>query len=298
MPLQRQYRIGVMYDRDQPPERLASYCRALEELGADDVWLVEDLGWAGSIASAATALTVTSSIRVGIGIAPLPLRNPALLAMELATLARLHPGRLAAGVGHGISDWMESVGALPRSPLALLEESLLVIRELLGGEIVSRQGRAVTITGTRLVHPPTTVPPVLAGVVRPRSLEASGRAADGTILIEGRGPADIAAARVHIDAGRRAAGRSGPHEVVALAYACVSDSQAEIQRLAQPVRDSQSDLLGVATKDVFVAAGTPAEVTAQIDALAEAGADCVVLHFLGSDHLRQAQQVLAARRRN
>ena len=106
-----QVRVGVMFDRDRPPEDLAGFAAALEESGADDLWVVEDLGWAGSISAAALALSATRRLRVGIGIAPVVLRNPALLAMELATLARVHPGRLVAGVGHGVPEWMRKDGS-------------------------------------------------------------------------------------------------------------------------------------------------------------------------------------------
>ena len=48
---------------------------------------------------------------VGVGLLPVPLRNPALLAMELATVARLWPDRLVATLGHGVLEWMGQVGA-------------------------------------------------------------------------------------------------------------------------------------------------------------------------------------------
>ncbi|MFC7643644.1 LLM class flavin-dependent oxidoreductase [Streptosporangium lutulentum] len=136
--------------------------------------MVEDLGWTGSVSSAATALAVTERLRVGIGIAPAPLRNPALLAMEFGNLARLHPHRLAAGIGHGVQDWMRQVGALPSSPLALLEETVVTVRALLRGETVTLQGRAVHLDGVSLVHPPAVPPPVLAGVVRPARWSCRG----------------------------------------------------------------------------------------------------------------------------
>lgn len=85
-------RIGVMYDRDWAPEGLPGFARQAEALGVDDLWVVEDLGWNGGVSAAAVALGATERLRVGIGITPAPLRSPALLAMELATLARVFPG--------------------------------------------------------------------------------------------------------------------------------------------------------------------------------------------------------------
>jgi len=51
-----------------------------------------------------------------------PLRNVALTAMEIATLARLFPGRLTAGIGHGVQDWMGQAGAKVESPMTLARE--------------------------------------------------------------------------------------------------------------------------------------------------------------------------------
>jgi hypothetical protein len=41
--------------------------------------------------------------------------------MEVAALARLHPGRFIPGFGHGVRTWMEQVGAAVESPLTLTD---------------------------------------------------------------------------------------------------------------------------------------------------------------------------------
>jgi alkanesulfonate monooxygenase SsuD/methylene tetrahydromethanopterin reductase-like flavin-dependent oxidoreductase (luciferase family) len=201
-----------MFDSDRAPEELAAFAAGAEEAGADDLWVVEDLGWAGSISSATIALAATDHLRVGIGIAPAALRNPALLAMELATLARAYPGRLVPGLGHGVAEWMRQVGAEATSKLALLEETIVGVRALLGGETVSARGREVTIDGVRLVHPPAEVPPLVTGVVRPKSLELSGRVADGTIRISASpdGESPMRSGRTTTRRGRRSTLSSSP----------------------------------------------------------------------------------------
>ncbi len=139
-------RIGVMFDRDQRPEELRDFAREVESLGADDLWVVEDLAWAGAVSSATLALTATDRLRVGIGIMPAPLRNPALLAMELATLARVFPDRLVAGIGHGVPAWMAQVGAANPARLALLEETVTAVRTLLRGRTAHVDGRAPSVS--------------------------------------------------------------------------------------------------------------------------------------------------------
>jgi len=286
-------RIGVMFDRDQAPEDLAAFAAGAEEAGADDLWVVEDLGWAGSISSATIALAATDHLRVGIGIAPAALRNPALLAMEVATLARAYPGRLVPGLGHGVAEWMRQVGAEATSKLALLEETIIGVRALLSGETVTARGREVTIDGVRLVHPPAEVPPLVTGVVRPKSLELSGRVADGTVLAEGIGPDQIAAALAHIDRGRAAGDRPG-HELIVFTYLHLDDDAARAAAATRDIVASQAAWLGAEPDDLFTLIGPAAIVPDRVEALRAAGAGTVVLRPLGAAPLDQVRRALAA----
>jgi alkanesulfonate monooxygenase SsuD/methylene tetrahydromethanopterin reductase-like flavin-dependent oxidoreductase (luciferase family) len=295
-----------MFDRSRPPEELADFARAVEELGADDLWVVEDLRWAGSIASAATALAATRSLRVGIGIAPAPLRNPALLAMEVGTLARLYPGRVVSGLGHGVIDWMREAGALVPNRLDLLAETAAALRALLHGEEVTVQGKAIRLDGVRLVHPPEQPPPVVLGVIGPRSLEISGRIADGTLVVEGRGPRELPGIRALIDKGRGARkDDAGPdpsppsapaHEVIVLTHLILEADPAAARAAQAPIRAEFSGFLNVPEHEVFLASGDAATVASQVGALWEAGADTVVLRPVGETPLDHFARAVAALR--
>lgn len=282
-------RIGVMHDRDWAPEGLPEFARRAESLGVDDLWVVEDLGWNGGVTAAAVALGATQRLRVGIGIAPAPLRSPALLAMELATLARVFPGRLVAGIGHGVREWMAQVGVAPRSPLALLEETITSVRALLHGERVELAGREVRLDGVKLVHPPTEVPPVVAGVVRPRSLELSGRVADGTLIAEGHGPLDLEHIRE-----LTAKGATGAHTLTVFAFACVGDDPDEVARTLHPHTEGHGAWLGRPQEEVFTVSGDAPRAAAAIRELAAVSADTVVLRFVGENPLGQLEAVLGA----
>ncbi|MBF8186664.1 LLM class flavin-dependent oxidoreductase [Nonomuraea sp. K274] len=273
-----------MFDRGLPPEQLIPFAKALDETTVDDLWVVEDLGWTGGVSAAATALAVTSRLRVGIGITPAPLRNPMLLAMELGNLARVHPGRLAAGIGHGVTDWMRQVGAAPPSPLALLEETITSVRALLRGETVTLHGRAVHLDGVSLVHPPAVPPPVLAGVKGPRSLALSGRVAQGTIVPEGVGPAQMPGIMKQI-------GGSPDHELVVFTYLHTGPGTAEA---TGHMVAWQAEFLGIAPEDVVMAAGTPEEAAAQVKSLWAAGAETVTVRPIGSDPLSHVTALLSA----
>lgn len=283
-------RIGVMYDRDWAPEGLPGFARDVEALGVDDLWVVEDLGWNGGISAASLALGATERLRVGIGIMPAPLRSPALLAMELATLARVFPGRLVAGIGHGVPEWMASVGVAARSPLALLEETISSVRALLRGERVQLEGREVRLADIQLVHPPAEPPPVVAGVVRPRSLELSGRVADGTLIAEGHGPHDVESSRALVDKG----GASADHALTVLAFCSVGDDAEQVAQALRPCVEGHGAWLGRSPEQVFTVSGTAEEAAERVRELEVAGASTVVLRMVGPEPARQLGTVLKA----
>lgn len=212
-------RLGAMLMRDLPPEDVPGLAAAVAP-GFDELWVIEDLNWAGGISQLTAVLDATDTDAagrpaVGHGIAPAPFRNAAALAMEWATLERLHPGRLRPGVGHGVPIWMQQIGEGVESPLTLLRETIEATRRILDGGVVSYNGRYVDVNDVVLMYPPAERPPIYAGVTKPRGLRLSGEVADGTILAEGFGPDELRAARATIDEGRAAAGRTDPHDLVA-----------------------------------------------------------------------------------
>jgi alkanesulfonate monooxygenase SsuD/methylene tetrahydromethanopterin reductase-like flavin-dependent oxidoreductase (luciferase family) len=187
--------LGVCFDRSFPPSSITEFTERVESGGLDQMWVIEDCFYTAAISLAATALARTDRTTVGLGILPAVARNPAITAMEIATLANLAPGRVIAGIGHGVQSWMEQMGTRTRSPLTTLEEVLTVVRRLLHGESVSYLGSEVRMDSVRLEQPPSKVPPVVAGVRGPKSMAVAGRAADGVVLAEGAGPGYVAAAR-------------------------------------------------------------------------------------------------------
>lgn len=207
--------LGAMLRRDLPPEDLIQTARTVAPM-LDELWIVEDLEWPGGVAQLAAVLEATDDEVcgrpiIGHGIAPAPFRNPAALAMEWATLARMYPGRLHGGIGHGLPAWMDQVGERVASPLTLLRETIECTRNLLHGGPVNYTGRYVTLSNVELVFPPVDVPPVLAGVTGPKSLELSGLVADGTVLCEGHDLDQVAAAKTKIDRGRAEPGAPTQH---------------------------------------------------------------------------------------
>lgn len=206
--------LGVIFPPDQPPDNLRAVALAAERAGLDQLWLWEDCFKESGIATAAAVLGWTSRLRVGIGLLPVPLRNVALTAMELATLERLFPGRLLPGLGHGVSDWMAQVGGLVDSPMTLLREYAAALRSLLAGEEVTTQGRYLKLDKVKLDWPPSIPPPLYIGGVRRRTVTLAGELGDGVILTGDTSLADMAAATTWLREGRRMAGRDGAPDAV------------------------------------------------------------------------------------
>ena len=262
--------IGAMIRRDIAPEHIIDHARSLEAGGLDELWIVEDLPFAGGISQMAAVLDATSDVVVGHGIAPAPFRTAAALAMEWATLERMHPGRVSCGLGHGVQSWMAQLGERVDSPLTLIEETCVIVRSLMAGEHVDHRGRYVQAVDVRLEFPPASPPPVSLGVVGPKSLEISGAVADGTVLCEAHGPDEIRSALARIGEGRRRTGRDEPHRITVFAAFHVGDEADIVRNPAAPVG--------------WEAVSTdPLEVAAELATLFRAGADSVVLVPLATD---------------
>lgn len=231
-------RVGVVFTTQLPPEQLREFATAADQGGLDDLWLWEDCFFEGGLATAAAALAWTGSVRVGLGLMPAPLRNPALAAMEIATLARMFPARFVPATGHGVQSWMKQTGAAVPSPLTLLREWTTAVRALLHGQRVTVSGAFVRLADVALDWPPATVPPLLIGCTGPRTLALAGEIADGLVLHAGYAP----------DGVRRAAETAG-------------------------VRPEHEVVVYVAPGP----AATPADVAGEIRACAGAGATAVIL---------------------
>jgi alkanesulfonate monooxygenase SsuD/methylene tetrahydromethanopterin reductase-like flavin-dependent oxidoreductase (luciferase family) len=208
--------VGVVFRPQSPPERLREAAQAAEAAGIGQLWLWEDCFFEGGLTSATAALAWTERLQVAVGLLPVPLRNPALAAMEIATVARMFPGRFRPGLGHGVLDWMAQVGARVPSPMTLLREYTTAVRDLLHGRTVDVDGSYVRLRDVTLDWPPPSPPPLLVGGRGPKTVRLAGEVGDGLIL-DGGCPLDQAREAFAIAAGAHAAaGRSGePFDPVA-----------------------------------------------------------------------------------
>jgi alkanesulfonate monooxygenase SsuD/methylene tetrahydromethanopterin reductase-like flavin-dependent oxidoreductase (luciferase family) len=299
--------FGVVFPARAEVETLPAFARRTEQLGFDELWLVEDCFLSGGLVMAATALAATGRLRVGLGLMAAPLRNPALAAMEIATLARLHPGRFRAAFGHGVREWMAQCGALPERRMAALAEVTSAVRALLAGEQVTSAGSHLTLTDVALERAPDQTPEILIGTTGPRGLALAGALADGFLLAEGCGPAFISSAVAR--AAAAASGRSSPSAVV-YAWLRVEDDDEHARTVLRPELERWLEWglfpapaaaagvglpLGPGAVPRSLAAeiavvGDPPACAASARRFVDAGATSLVLVAIGGDHERQYER--------
>ncbi|MPV51405.1 LLM class flavin-dependent oxidoreductase [Pseudactinotalea sp. HY160] len=303
--------IGVVAPRDLPADRLRDFVTTADSAGFRELWVVEDLSYSGGIAQAAAALAWSDGLHVGIGILPAGVRNPAFLAMEIATLAGVFPGRVTIGLGHGVTSWMRQVGAWPASPLTLMRETAEALRALLRGERVTVTGRYVHLDGVALDRPPSVVPRIIAGVRGPRSLALAGESMDGVMLAEPSTPELLTRVREQIgaaagdrfllpvynlgfvdddsaravDAARAAvAGLRGPDWTRHIDPLPFAREWRELDR-AHPGDAEFAAAMPASWVETLALAGTPERVRGRIEEILAAGATSVSIFPHGEDRV-------------
>jgi len=305
MGMHNKVKIGVSFRREFPPEDVLHSAQEVEALGYDTLWLVEDCFYASGIASAAATLASTERIKVGVGIMPAVARNPVFTAMEIATIGRMYPERFIAGIGHGVARWMRQIGAFPNSQMIALREGVEISRALLDGAVVHYDGRQFQIDAGELAYPPAIIPPIYLGVRGPKSLELSGKIANGTILAEYSSPEYVKWAKDQIQQGKK---DNTKHSIVVFVYAYAGETReaerekfrpmiakamlsqrkdiyftttgyAELLREVQAIDDlhAASQLVPDVLVDQMGIFGTRTDWNRAIDDFAAAGADEIVL---------------------
>ena len=230
-----QYGISTFVtDRDIQPVPLAG---AVEDQGFERLWLAEHshipvsrrTPWGGRqgaaplpekywrthdifVAMGAMA-AVTSTLRLGSGIALVPQRDPIWLAKQAASLDAVSNGRFDFGIGFGWNiEEMESHGADTKRRRAVTRERMLAIKEIFANDVAEFHGDHVDIepmwSWPKPVQQPS--PPIFIGASpTPVTFRHIVEYADGWIPISGRYPIEEHIAelrRVAEDSGRDPAG--------------------------------------------------------------------------------------------
>jgi 5,10-methylenetetrahydromethanopterin reductase len=306
--------VGVVAASTLRPHEIIDFARLAEELGYGEVWFGEDYFWVAGISAAAAALTATQEIPVGVGIVSAMVRHPAVLAMEIATIDAMHPGRFRPAIALGNPVWTDQMGRRPHSSLGAMRETVTSVTALLRGETVTNAGAEYAFDRVRLEYPSAV--PVYMGGVGPKMHRLAGEIADATLSGVLASPPYLRMVREQIAAGRAhrpTSSRERPHRLATyVIYSVDHDRLKARERLREPIafylatlrgKSALTDALGYGEQlldmhtrggsdpaaliaqelpdewlETLGIAGDPHECAVRIQTLLDAGCDAVILN--------------------
>lgn len=264
-----------------PTSQQLATARQAEEGGVDSYWTGETHYYRGAFSLLASLASVTSRIKLGVGVVSPLARHPATIAMEAATVDEVSNGRFILGLG--ISKiMMQGLGVAasplikdraPRvSPMKTMKESIEIIRRLFAGETITFQGEIFRLQspgeaeghGVRLGVDVKRKIPIYIGACGPRILELTGRVADGVILTLLTNPSFVSFAVSQIKKGADQAGRP-PSDVRVVAYLIFSVSRDRRMAL-ESVRSLVAQYIARAEPTVLEKVGLTSQEIARVEA--------------------------------
>ena len=235
--------IGALVFGDTPPSKIVDVCQNLENSGFSELWVAEDYFMLSGFASAAMALQSTRRINVGIGAISGRVRHPAVTAMEAATLAGAHPGRLRLAIGHGVPAWTAQMGLRPKSFLKSFRECTTGVKRLLNGETLSEEGEYYSYDAVKLSHPAPDLD-VLGAVVGPNSTDLCAEISDGIVLSVLSGPKYVETVKKNVEKIRAAKGLPAKFDIVTYVLASVGDDKEAVRGGLKGVAGFYLDAMG------------------------------------------------------
>lgn len=177
-------RFGLDVAQQRMPwDEVVSRARFAEELGFDGAWGFDHLQpmygegpgqtFEGLTTLAALA-TATTRIRLGLLVTGVTYRHPSLLATQALTVDHASHGRLELSLGAAWFDKEHHELGIPFPSTSqrfdLLEDALEILTRLFTGEVVSYDGRMVSLSGAQLRPVPVQQPhpPIWIGGNGPR----------------------------------------------------------------------------------------------------------------------------------
>ncbi|MGB1252995.1 MAG: LLM class flavin-dependent oxidoreductase [Candidatus Promineifilaceae bacterium] len=175
-------RFSLRLNNDLTLPAYVELAQAAEAVGFDQFWVSNDLFIrSASVILPAVALA-TERIEIGCGIFNPYTINPAELAMFAATMDELSGNRFNLGLAAGAKDFLQWVGIPQRKPLAMMRETIGVIRALLRGDSAEIQSNTLNWQSEAYLRfRAPRVTPIYLGAMGPKMLVLAGEVADGVL---------------------------------------------------------------------------------------------------------------------
>lgn len=179
---------GRIIDNVMPkPADFLQLAQHVDNLGYDSIWVGDHISTHNPVMDAMTILayfgSVTKRIKLGTGVLLLALRNPSLVAKQIATLDWLTSGRVIVGVGVGGEDPSDfnAVGVPIRERGARTSESIVAMKSLWASDSATHHGNFFNFDEVSIK--PQSIqdggPPVWIGGRSPGALKRIAQVGDG-----------------------------------------------------------------------------------------------------------------------
>ena len=275
-----------------------------ETLGFDSVWAGDSLlarPRHEPLSLLAAVAGKLSKVEIGTAVLLPALRNPVLLAHQVATIDQISQGRLILGVGiatdmPNIRAEFVATGVPWEKRVGRMLEGFELCKALWSGKPVDWNGRWTVEKGTLGPTPYRPGgPPIWAAGAAPASLERTAKHFDGW-LPNGSDPAKWGAEWAQLKAAAKAAERD-PAQLTGGMYLTVvvdDDLARANQRLDAYMAQYYGQPAAAMRARQTCFAGSADKLAAYLGAYAKAGAQHIVLRFAG-DHERHLETVAGLR---
>lgn len=240
-----------------------------EAFGFHSVWFAEHHfhdygGYIPSVPVLGAAVAArTKRLRIGSGIALLPLQNPIRIAEEYAMLDCISNGRLEFGIGRGFQKTeYDAFGRNMSDSRALFEEAHEIIRKAWSGERFDHEGKFHKLRRVRVLPQPVQkLPPFYcACIFTPQSFEWTGQQGYGLMVVPYASPSpeDL---KTRVDLYRAAhaksGAQSGPEVLGVYHFYCGETAEKAKEEPREPMMHYMKGFVAANQEDAYSDQYTP-----------------------------------------
>ena len=285
------------------PGRCSPSPKRAEGLGYDSIWIGDSLlakPRHDPITLMAAVAARTERVSIGSAVLLPALRNPVVLAQQLATLDRIAEGRLILGVGiaadvPSIHAEFEAAGVPFEKRVGRMLEGLRLCRALWSGEPVDWEGRWPVRQGTLAPTPAHRRRAADLGRRHGPGQPGAGRAALRRLVSDRSRAGAWGEQWREVQEIAATAGRAGAvGAAIYLTLAIDEDARAGDARIDAYLEGYYGAPAALLRKHQSVFAGPPEAAAGWLKRYADEGAEHLMLRFVG-DHERMLETVAALR---
>lgn len=175
--------VSIQFSGFEPLAPQVELVRRAEASGFDGVWSAEHIAFRDALVPSAAYLAVAGGMQIGLVGTSSVTRHPGMLAMALAGLNDLAPGRVRAAVGTGSLTMLDFLGGAVERPVEKSIAFIKAMKDALSGERISGEYyEGASFREFQLFDPPGARVAIDLMAIRPKMVRTAARHADGINL--------------------------------------------------------------------------------------------------------------------